>query len=199
MQRHDEEATSSSRCAKHWIYSLFQQNMAPQLAPFFACAAVLVAAADPSMKLKTYVDSVTLDASFSPVMEAYWTGLPHHRRTPFAVSPDGKTGYLAYLDGSGSGVHVKPIDVTSFTGKGDSTTVEEVKEAGGLVAHDDGFALLGNQPMGSGVSSAPPEGTPVPAIYRYTDGEQAWKTFVAGPGVHESEGLSASPDMSMLT
>lgn len=68
--------------------------------------------------------------------------------------------------------------------------------AGGLVAHDDGFALLTNEDMPSGTSNAPASGTPVPVLYRYTDGEQTWKTWLGGPGVHESEDLAASPDMN---
>ncbi|EME81929.1 uncharacterized protein MYCFIDRAFT_77746 [Pseudocercospora fijiensis CIRAD86] len=159
-------------------------------------AAALVAAADPSLNLKTYVDAVDLDANSNPIKEAYWTGLPHHRRTPFAVSPDGKTGFVAYLDASGSGVHVQHVDPSAFTATGTAVTVDAVQEAGGLVAHNDGFALLANEPIATTVENAPPSGTPVPAIYRYTNGEQTFKTFVAGPGVHEEAGLSMSPDMN---
>jgi hypothetical protein len=36
--------------------------------------------------ITTFADSLALDASFDPIKEAYWTGLPHHRRTPFSVS-----------------------------------------------------------------------------------------------------------------
>lgn len=68
--------------------------------------------------------------------------------------------------------------------------------AGGLVAHNDGFALLTNAAMPSGTTNAPPSDTPVPVLYRYTSGKQTWKTWLGGPGVHESEGLSASPDMN---
>ena len=68
--------------------------------------------------------------------------------------------------------------------------------AGGLVAHNDGFALLTNEAMPSGTTNAPPSDTPVPVLYRYTSGKQTWKTWLGGPGVHESEGLSASPDMN---
>lgn len=179
-------ALSSQKLPKMASRSLF----------FLTSAAALVAAADPSIKMKTYVDALTLENDFNPVIEAYWTGLPHHRRTPFALSPDGKTGFLAYLDSSGSGVHVQHIDPSTFTATGTSVSVADVKEAGGLVAHNDGFALLGNVPMASTVENAPPSDTPVPAIYRYTGGEQTFKTFVGGPGVHESEGLAASPDMN---
>jgi len=74
--------------------------------------------------------------------------------------------------------------------------IPNVYEAGGLVAHDHGFALLGNEPIATTVANAPPSSTPVPAIYRYTNGVQTWKTFVAGPGVHPDDGLSMAPDMN---
>ncbi|KAH9842219.1 hypothetical protein Tdes44962_MAKER01597 [Teratosphaeria destructans] len=157
-------------------------------------AAALVAAQDPSLKLTTYIDVLDLKHSFNPVKEAYWTSLPHHRRTPFAVSPDGNTFYLAYLDSSGKGVHVQQITPSTMTCKGSFVTIENVQEAGGLVAHNDGFALLGNEAVSGG--NAPPNGMPVAAIYRYENEQQKWRTFVGGPGVHEADGLSASPDMN---
>ncbi|RMX72384.1 hypothetical protein D0869_14672 [Hortaea werneckii] len=146
---------------------------------FVAFAATLAVAVDPSMKLKTFVDVMDLSSEFDPVKAAYWTNLPHHRRTPFAVSPDGETGYLAYLDSSGPDV-----------------TIPNVQEAGGLVAHDHGFALLGNEAMDSSVDNAPPSSTPVPAIYRYIYGEQQWRTWLGGPDVHPDAGLAMSPDMN---
>ena len=65
------------------------------------------------MKLESFPNTVKLTEDFDPVKEAYWTGLPHHRRTPFSISPDGSRGYLAYLDGSGEGVHVGVKAATS--------------------------------------------------------------------------------------
>jgi hypothetical protein len=153
-------------------------------------------AAAQTIKLQSFPNTVNLTEDFNPIKEAYWTGLPHHRRTPFSISPDGTKGYLAYLDGSGSGVHVRNIDPKTFKPRGKVVTVDGVKEAGGLVAHNDGFALLGDEAIPSSVSNAPPDNTPVPAIYRYKSGKQAWKTFVAGPGVNEDAGLMMSPDMN---
>jgi len=170
--------------------------MVSRLLPTLSLVAVLAAAAEPSLKLRTYVDVLDLAFDFDPIIPAYWTGLPHHRRTPFKVSPDGQTWYLAYLDESGSGVHVQHIHPPSMTAKGPLVTIPKVHEAGGLVAHDHGFALLGNEPIATTVSNAPPSGTPVPAIYRYHNGVQQWKTFVAGPGVHPDDGLSMAPDMN---
>lgn len=47
--------------------------------------------------ISSFPNSLTLSSSFDCIKPAYWTGLPHHRRTPFSVSPDGKSAYLAYL------------------------------------------------------------------------------------------------------
>ncbi|KAM0278705.1 hypothetical protein ACHAQH_004998 [Verticillium albo-atrum] len=147
--------------------------------------------------LEKHVDSATLAHSLNPVKEAYWTGYPHHRRTPFALSPDGKTAYLAYLDSSETDVHVQPINPTTFAATGTSVTIKGAKEAGGLVAHDDGFALLTNEALPSGTSNAPAGNTPVPVLYRYNAaGTQSWKTFLGGPGVDAENGLVASPDLN---
>lgn len=147
--------------------------------------------------LETHVDAVTLSSSFNPIKEAYWTGYVHHRRTPFSVSPDGKSAYLAFLDSSDTGVHVQPIDPATFKATGTVVTVDGGKEAGGLVAQDDGFALLTNEAMPSGTSNAPPDNTPVPVLYRFdASGTQKWKTWLGGPDVDSSEGLMAAPDMN---
>ncbi|TID23759.1 hypothetical protein E2P81_ATG03326 [Venturia nashicola] len=155
----------------------------------------LVAGLD-SSSLTQFKDSLALDSNFSPVIEAYWTGYPHHRRTPFAVSPDGASAYLAYLDSSGTDVHVQKVKPDTFVADGAAVTITGGKEAGGLVAHNDGFALLTNEALPSGTSNAPAGSTPVPVIYRYTGGAQTWKTFVAGPSITGTMGLLASPDMN---
>ncbi|KAI0126202.1 hypothetical protein BJ170DRAFT_463520 [Xylariales sp. AK1849] len=146
--------------------------------------------------LAKHVDTLALDYSFKPVKESYWTGFPHHRRTPFAVSPDGASAYLAYLDSSETDVHVQQVDPSTFAAVGSAVTVTGGKEAGGLVAHNDGFALLTNEALPSGAADAPADSTPVPVLYRYTSGEQTWKTFLGGPGVDADFGLAASPDLN---
>lgn len=162
-----------------------------------ALSGAAVAAGLTDSSLKTYVDSVTLDYNFDPVIAAYWTGYIHHRRTPFAVSQSGNTAYLAYLDGSGTDVHVTAIDTTTFEPTGTTTTVSGGKEAGGLIAHDDGFALLTNMAMPSGTTDAPADSTPVPVLVRYdASGTQTWKTWLGGPDVSSTSGDLASPDMN---
>lgn len=161
-----------------------------------SCAVATTFAQLSDSSLEKFENSLALDYSFGPVKESYWTGFPHHRRTPFAVSPDGKSAYLAYLDSSDTDVHVQQVDPTTFAAVGTAVTVTGGKEAGGLVAHDDGFALLTNEALPSGTTDAPADSTPVPVLYRFTSGAQTWKTFLGGPGVDSDFGLAASPDLN---
>ncbi|USP76685.1 uncharacterized protein yc1106_03959 [Curvularia clavata] len=146
--------------------------------------------------LKTYVGSLALPTTFSPVKTAGLTGLPHHHRTPFAVSPDGKSAYLAYLDASEIGVYVQKVDPVTFKAVGKAVKVHCGREAGGLVAHNDGFALLTNEPMPQGTPNAPPKNTPVAVLYRYTGDKQTFKTFLSGPGNIAEAGALCSPQLN---
>ena len=107
-----------------------------------------------------------------------------------------KSGFWLTSMPAGTGVHLQHVSMRDMKAKAPTITIPNVKEAGGLVAQSHGFALLGNEPIPSSVANAPPGNTPVPAIYRYQHGKQQWKTFVAGPGVHASDGLSMAPDMN---
>ncbi|RBR26218.1 uncharacterized protein FIESC28_01001 [Fusarium coffeatum] len=154
----------------------------------FAAGLALAAAQLSSSSLENHVDTLTLGSSFNPVKEAYWTGLPHHRRTPFAVSPDGKNAFLAYLDASGTGVHIQGVDPKTFAAVGTPVTIKNGKEAGGLVAHNDGFALLTNEVVSGEAKD------PLPVIYKYTNGKQAFRTLLGGSGF--SADALASPDIN---
>ncbi|KAI8688979.1 hypothetical protein NCS55_00153500 [Fusarium keratoplasticum] len=153
-----------------------------------AAGLALAAAQLSSTSLENHVDALTLGSSFNPVQEAYWTGFPHHRRTPFAVSPDGKTAYLAYLDASGTGVHVQGVDPKTFAAVGTPVTIKAGEEAGGLVAHNDGFAILTNEVV-SGESK-----DPLPVLYKYTNGKQTFRTLLGGSGLGGDS--LASPDIN---
>ncbi|CAE6450567.1 unnamed protein product [Rhizoctonia solani] len=196
-----------------------------------ALPATLAALSASSLKISD--DTLTLPTSFDPIQAAYWTGLPNHRRTPFAVSPDGKSAFLAFLsaakdavyvqpvnpttfaahrrtpfavspDGKSAflaflsaakdAVYVQPVNPTTFAANGDAVKIANAKEAGGLVAHNDGFAIMVTLPVSG--SDAPPNSYPVTTLIRYKNGSQAWSTPLNGPGVHVSDGLSASPDMN---
>ncbi|ORY61419.1 uncharacterized protein BCR38DRAFT_373238 [Pseudomassariella vexata] len=167
-----------------------------KLFSFLLAPATILAAGLTDSALETHVDSLALDFTFNPVKESYWTGYRHHRRTPFSLSPDGNSAYLAYLDASETDVHVQQVDPSTFAAVGSAVTVTGGKEAGGLVTLDDGFALLTNEALPSGTTDAPADSTPVPVVYRFTDGTQTWKTFIGGPGVDADFGLAASPDIN---
>ena len=117
--------------------SLFCLLLFNMLVKFFTV--LLLSAAQTSFaaltetNLQKSVDALPLDFSFNPVKASYWTGYPHHRRTPFAVSPDGKSAYLAYLDSSETDVHVQRLDPTTFTPTGTTVTIAGAKE--GLLRH----------------------------------------------------------------
>ncbi|KAG4430085.1 hypothetical protein IFR05_014430 [Cadophora sp. M221] len=146
--------------------------------------------ADPS--ISSFPNSLTLPSSFQPIIPAYWTGLPHHRRTPFCVSDDGKSAYLAYLDSAKKNVVVQQVDTTTFTAVGKAVTIPGY-EAAGLVAHNDGFALMATIDA-AGTTDLPTNNMPIVALIRYKNGAEAWRTPLNGPGIHPSDGLTATPD-----
>lgn len=139
-----------------------------------------VVLADPI--ITAHANAATLPVSFDPIKAAYWTGLPHHRRTPFSVSPDGNSAYLAYLDATYSTVHVVQINITDFSTIGTpySTTGYE---AAGLVARNDGFALF-TTINATGTTDLPTDNYPIAALIRVKDGVEAWRTPLNGPGVN---------------
>ncbi|KAF7867331.1 hypothetical protein EAF04_005414 [Stromatinia cepivora] len=142
--------------------------------------------------ISTFPNSLTLAASFDPIKPAYWTGLPHHRRTPFSISPDGNSAYLAYLDDTYATVHVQQVSLTDFTAIGNAISITAY-EAAGLVAHNDGFALMATV-NATGTSNLPTDGSPIVSIIRYTNGRKTWETALNGPGVHASDMLTSTPD-----
>ncbi|KAF2226101.1 hypothetical protein BDZ85DRAFT_213867 [Elsinoe ampelina] len=162
--------------------------------PFLLSLAAGSLAALSDSSLKTYPNSLALDVDFNPVKGAYWTNRPKHRRTPFALSPDGTKAFVAYLPSSGTDVHVQQVDPTTFAGVGTPVTVTGTKEAGGLVAHNDGFALLANE-----AAPEAPSGTPVANVYRYTNGQRTWKAALGGNNadINQDDGAkSMSPDIN---
>lgn len=158
------------------------------ISSLLAAAGITTVLGDAS--ISKFPNSLTLSSPFDPIQAAYWTGLPHHRRTPFAVSPDGKSAYLAYLDATLKNVVVQQVDVTTFAGVGTAVTIPGF-EAAGLVAHDDGFALLATvAPTGS--TDIPPNDYHIIKLFRYKGGVQSWATALNGPGVHPADGVGYS-------
>ncbi|RAL68307.1 hypothetical protein DID88_007037 [Monilinia fructigena] len=158
---------------------------------FYSVLASSITSALGDASISTFPNSLNLAANFDPIKAAYWTGLPHHRRTPFSVSPDGKSAYLAYLDSTYAKVHVQQVSLTDFTAIGDAVSVTAY-EAAGLVAQNDGFALMAT--VNATGTDLPTDGSPIVSIIRYKNGVKSWETALNGPGVHVSDGLTSSPD-----
>jgi hypothetical protein len=135
--------------------------------------------------ISTFSNSLSLSSSFDPIKAAYWTGLPHHRRTPFSVSPDGKSAYLAYLDSTYKNVIVQQVDVSTFAAVGTAVSVPGF-EAAGLVAQNDGFALMATV-TAIGTTDLPPNDYPIVSLIRFKNGAEAWRTPLNGPGVHAAD------------
>jgi hypothetical protein len=163
----------------------------PLLKMRFTLLSCLIACSIPSVicdaVISSFPNSLDLPANFDPVKPAYWTGLAHHRRTPFSVSPDGKSAYLAYLDSSYKNVHVQQVDVSTFKAVGTAVSISGF-EAAGLVAQNDGFALMATV-SATGTTGLPPNNYPIVALIRYKNGVEAWRTPLNGPGVHAAAGV----------
>ncbi|RDW88970.1 hypothetical protein BP6252_01002 [Coleophoma cylindrospora] len=157
-----------------------------------AAATTLISTVLADVSITSFANSLKLSSSFDPIKAAYWTGLPHHRRTPFSVSPDGTKGYLAYLDSTYSSVVVQEVDLTTFAAVGTAYKTTGY-EATGLVAQNDGFALLATV-NATGTTDLPTDNEPIVSLIRVKDGAEAWRTPLNGPGVHASAGLTATPD-----
>lgn len=119
-------------------------------------------AADPV--IASFKGSLALSTAFDLIKVGYWTGLLHYRRTPFAVSPDGKSAYLAYLDSTYSKVHVQQVDTITFAAVGTAFSTAGY-EAAGLVAQDDGLALMATV-NATGTTDLPPDDSAILALIR---------------------------------
>lgn len=92
---------------------------------------------------------------------------------------------MAYLDSTYASVVVQPIDPSTFAAKGPAVSIEKAKEVSGIVAQDDGFAVLVNIDT-EGVKF------PIATIIRYQGTKKAWERPINGPTVNSGKGVSIS-------
>lgn len=159
-----------------------------RLTLIFSLIACGIASVSGDASISKFPNTLTLSAPFDPIIPAYWTGLPHHRRTPFAVSPDGKSAYVAYLDATKKIIVVQQVHTATFAAVGTAITFAG-REAAGLVAHNDGFAVMATV-AADGTADLPPNDYPIVKLFRYVDGTRVWATALNGPGVHAADGVS---------
>jgi RNA polymerase sigma factor (sigma-70 family) len=144
-------------------------------APPSAAAAPSPAPPPASPSVAAAKGAITTTTISLPVPFAYripgYSGKQHSRRTPFAVAPNG-TAWLAWLAADGNNVHVTPLG-KDFERSGDDIVVPG-REASGLIAHDDGFALLTRRADPNGNTF----GDSAAYLIRYRAGKQSWTSLL---------------------
>ncbi|MFC9680716.1 hypothetical protein [Streptomyces sp. NPDC056948] len=113
--------------------------------------------------------AVSLPAAF-PYLSAGYNNTREWTRTATAAAPDGT---LRVAWPAADGIHVTPL-TTAGKRAGADTVVKGAKEVGGLVAHNDGFALL------TRVSDSNKWKETAAALVRYQNGKQTFRTKLTG-------------------
>ncbi|MGW7408200.1 hypothetical protein ACWGI9_31670 [Streptomyces sp. NPDC054833] len=119
--------------------------------------------------------SVALPAKYPYLSEGY-NNVREWNRTATAVAPNGT---LRVAWPASDGVHVTPLTPAGKR-SGADTVVKGAKEVGGLVAHDNGFALL------TRVFDSNKWKETAAAIVRYTNGTKTWSTKLTGTASHDT-------------
>ncbi|SES41091.1 hypothetical protein SAMN04487983_105027 [Streptomyces sp. yr375] len=122
--------------------------------------------------------AVTLATGF-PYLSAGYNGTREWTRTATAAAPNGT---LRVAWPAADGVHVTPLTAAGAR-SGADTVVKGAKEVGGLVAHDDGFALL------TRVADTNKWKETAAAIVRYTGGKQTFRTNLTGTASQDTAPL----------
>ena len=127
---------------------------------------------------------------------------PVDERVALAVQPNGQA-QIAWAevnpvkasDGSQQtprGVHVTPLD-SNLARRADDVVMPTGLEVSGLVAHDDGFALLTrDQNQGTPIDQG--DGNTVAFLVRYENGQERWKFALTG-----SESLDAAETLTVYS
>ncbi|KIY51670.1 hypothetical protein FISHEDRAFT_70642 [Fistulina hepatica ATCC 64428] len=131
------------------------------LTHFLSSFAILfssTASASTVVTVETFENLFGLSRSFDLIKAAHWTDLPHYRRTPFNVSPNSTTGYLAYFNADLNAIMAQLVDLSATDNAVTMTAYEGrhqvilhdpfimfltelvVYLAGGLAAYDGGLA-----------------------------------------------------------
>jgi len=135
------------------------------------------------------VTDIPVDKSIAWQKPGY-DGFPYDERVALAVQPNGQA-LLAWsefnptkaADGSQQpplGVHVTPLDSAFARRAGTSETIlATAREVSGLVAHDDGFALL-TRDLNPGTPIDLGDGDTVAFLVRYQNGQQTFSVPLTG-------------------
>ncbi|UUU30055.1 hypothetical protein JIX56_09220 [Streptomyces sp. CA-210063] len=122
--------------------------------------------------------TVSLSAKF-PYLSAGYNNSREWTRTATAVAPNGT---LRVAWPASDGIHVTPLTAAGKR-SGADTVVKGAKEVGGLVAHNDGFALL------TRVADTNKWKETAAALIRYQNGKQTWRTKLTGTSSNDTAPL----------
>ncbi|MEV0634424.1 hypothetical protein AB0I77_05490 [Streptomyces sp. NPDC050619] len=140
--------------------------------------AVAGAAPTAAPALAVTTTTVSLPAKF-PYLSAGYNNTREWTRTATAVAPNGT---LRVAWPAADGIHVTPL-TSAGKRSGADTVVKGAKEVGGLVAHNDGFALL------TRVADTNKWKETAAAIVRYTGGKQTFRTKLTSTASHDTAPL----------
>ncbi|MGW4913811.1 hypothetical protein [Streptomyces sp. NPDC004270] len=169
--------TSAPRTTRHRRVHAFRKPAIGALAAagLLAGAWYATAGAATTPALQVTSTAVRLSAKY-PYLSAGYNNTREWNRTATAVAPNG-TIRVAWP--AADGVHVTPL-TTAGKRSGADTVVKGAKEVGGLVAHNDGFALL------TRVSDTNKWKETAAAIVRYTGGRKTWSAKLTGTASHDT-------------
>lgn len=138
---------------------------------------------------QVYRNTIDLDFAYDGVIPAWWTRNNHVRRISHACNDAATRCYLAYLDNAKAGVHIQAYDPRTFKKAGPSIMIPKAIEASGIIAHNDGFAILTNLPNAHTKYA-------VVYLFKFVNGKELWRVALNGPGVHVKDGIFTTPDIN---
>ncbi|MGW0820213.1 hypothetical protein [Streptomyces sp. NPDC002845] len=145
---------------------------------WYATATATTTTSNAATGLTVTSAKVKLPAKF-PYLSAGYNNTREWTRTATAAAPDGT---LRVAWPASNGIHVTPLTAAGKRAGAD-TVVKGAKEVGGLVAHNDGFALL------TRVADSNKWKETAAALVRYKNGKQAWRTKLTGTASHDTAPL----------
>ncbi|MEU9152510.1 hypothetical protein AB0D59_18630 [Streptomyces sp. NPDC048417] len=169
--------TSAPRTTRHRRVHAFRKPVIGTLAAAGLLAgawyATAGAAATPDLQVTS--TAVSLNAKY-PCLSAGYNNTREWNRTATAVAPDGT---IRVARPAADGVHVTPLTAAGKR-SGTATVVKGAQEVGGLVAHNDGFALL------TRVSDTSKWKETAAAVVRHTGGRKTWSAKLTGTASHDA-------------
>ncbi|MEV6479807.1 hypothetical protein [Streptomyces sp. NPDC051576] len=166
--------TSASTSAEAATRSSTTPSASPKTTPE-AASKTSTAAKATTGTLSPISTTIALTAKF-PYLTAGYNNARQWTRTTTSVAPNGT---LRVAWPAADGVHVTPLSAAGVR-SGADTVVKGAKEVGGLVAHNDGFALL------TRVADTNKWKETAAAIIRYTNGKQTFRTKLTGTASNDT-------------